>query len=60
MESPPHPGRFQHLCLGFPDRTTVISRADSMGFEIRKFVREDAEVVFIVDNDGNLFEIKNV
>ncbi len=60
MTDPPIPGRTQHLCLGFPDRDLIVSRAESMGFEIRKFRRPDAEVIFIIDNDGNLFEIKSV
>ena len=60
MADPPAPGRTQHICLGFPDRELIVSRAESMGFEIRKFKRPDAEVLFIIDNDGNLFEIKNV
>lgn len=56
----PSPGPFQHLCLGFRDREPIIQKAVDAGFKVRRYRRPDAEVVFIVDTDGNLFELKSV
>ena len=59
MNNMPEPGAFQHICLGFPDRDSVIEKAEHLGFEVRKYHREDATVVFVLDADKNLYELKN-
>jgi catechol 2,3-dioxygenase-like lactoylglutathione lyase family enzyme len=53
------PKEIHHICLGFADREEIIEKARAAGLEIRIFEREDSSVVFIVDQDGNLYELKN-
>lgn len=61
LEEPvPRPGPFHHLCLEVPDSKAIIKKAEKMGFEIRQYQRPDSEVVFIIDKDGNLYEIKQI
>ncbi len=51
---------FNHLCLGFSNRNEIIEKAGAEGFEVRRYERGDSEVVFIVDTDGNLYELKDI
>ena len=52
------PPGFEHLCVEVNDRAKIIAKAEDLGFEIRKYHREDTTVIFVMDDDGNLFEIK--
>jgi len=54
----PEPGVFQHICIEFNDRNEVIKRAEGAGMQIRRYKRSDTEVVFAVDTDNNLYELK--
>ncbi|MBN1355333.1 VOC family protein [bacterium] len=57
-EIPVKPAWFDHLCISVSDMEATIRRAESSGFEIRRYRRETGEVVFIVDSFGNLYELK--
>jgi len=51
-------GRISHLCLEVPDREGFLTRAQAAGVEIREAERGGGTVVFLADEDDNLFEIK--
>ncbi len=52
------PGGFGHVCLIVRDRDAVIEKAESMGFEIRRYTGGNRDVAFVVDRCGNIYEIK--
>jgi len=48
-----------HVCLQVEDRKSLTKKAKEMGFRIVEVEREGTyDLVFIYDNDGNVFEIK--
>ncbi|MFC2173438.1 VOC family protein [Acidobacteriota bacterium] len=51
-------GWFDHLCVQVDDRSSFVERAEGMGLEIRRYVKNGKEIVFLKDWDGNLYEIK--
>jgi catechol 2,3-dioxygenase-like lactoylglutathione lyase family enzyme len=51
-------GKISHLCLEVVDRDQVLARCAELGFAVRQAPKADYVVVFIADEDGNLFEIK--
>jgi catechol 2,3-dioxygenase-like lactoylglutathione lyase family enzyme len=50
--------RFEHLCFELADLEDVSARAIALGMEVRRFHKGDKEVVFVRDEDGNLYELK--
>lgn len=50
--------RFRHICLTVADRDTLLEKARIHGLEIRTAQRGDKTVFFLVDFDGNLYELK--
>ncbi|MBN2054544.1 hypothetical protein JW905_06455 [bacterium] len=52
------PPGFRHVCLEVPDRERTLARARAAGLEIRRFRRGNSDVVFMVDTDHNLYELK--
>ena len=55
-EKPP-PG-LAHVCLEVGDAAGLIARCKAAGLEVREVVRGERRVTFVVDEDGNLYEIK--
>lgn len=55
---PAQRGRFDHLCFSVPELEPFLARAADMGLEIRRFHTGTKEVVFVCDEDDNLYEIK--
>lgn len=51
-------GRIGHLCIEVSDRAKLLARCVEAGVPVRKAPKGDSVVVFIEDEDGNLFEIK--
>lgn len=47
-----------HVCFSVQNRADVVSRCRSGGLEVRTAWVGDHEVFFVIDADGNLFEIK--
>ena len=48
-----------HACLTVKDRDVFLTTCEKMNVPVRRFVKEDGgSIVFIVDFDLNLFEIK--
>jgi len=53
------PGRgIGHLCLEVSGRAELLARCAAMGVAVREAPKGDSLIVFIEDEDGNLFEIK--
>jgi len=50
--------RYDHICLATLNRRDLLERASSMGMKITTFARDNGDVVFIRDADGNFYEIK--
>jgi catechol 2,3-dioxygenase-like lactoylglutathione lyase family enzyme len=50
--------RIGHLCLEVESRAEVLERCEAMGVPVRRAPKGDSLIVFIEDDDGNLFEIK--
>jgi catechol 2,3-dioxygenase-like lactoylglutathione lyase family enzyme len=56
---PPTAGsRIGHLCLEVASRADLLERCAAMGVAVRQAPKGDSLIVFIEDEDGNLFEIK--
>lgn len=47
-----------HVCLEVENRDEFASKAEELGFETRWGVKGKARILFVLDHDGNLFEIK--
>ncbi|MFZ5563321.1 MAG: VOC family protein [Thermodesulfobacteriota bacterium] len=48
-----------HLCLEVTDRPAFLEKCQAMGFPVRKIAKNDGTaIVFIQDDDGNQYEIK--
>lgn len=50
--------KLSHVCIEVPDRDALLARAARLGFEVRDGPRFEWRVYYVVDDDGNLFEIK--
>ncbi len=50
--------RIGHLCLEVASRAELLARCATAGVPVRQAPKGDYLVVFIEDEDGNLFEIK--
>jgi catechol 2,3-dioxygenase-like lactoylglutathione lyase family enzyme len=51
-------GSTAHVCLQVEDREEFASKARELGFETRIATKGESWVLFVLDHDGNLFEIK--
>lgn len=47
-----------HICLNVENMDNFLEKCGEMGVEINTVKRNDREIFFIKDYDGNLFEIK--
>lgn len=52
------PAGVAHVCLEVGDAAGLIARCKAAGLEVREVVRGERRVTFVVDEDGNLYEIK--
>ena len=50
--------RIEHVCLEVGNAKTFLDRCRSSGITINQIEKEDKSLIFIRDDDGNLFEIK--
>ncbi len=50
--------RLDHVCLEVESREALLKRWEEMGFEILRVPKGDSLVIFLKDEDRNLFEIK--
>ena len=51
-------GKLDHICLEVQNREDLLKRWEGMGFEILRVPKGDSLVIFLKDEDHNLFEIK--
>jgi catechol 2,3-dioxygenase-like lactoylglutathione lyase family enzyme len=51
-------GRISHLCLEVTNRSELLATCAAAGVAVREAPKGDSLVVFIEDEDGNLYEIK--
>jgi catechol 2,3-dioxygenase-like lactoylglutathione lyase family enzyme len=51
-------GRLDHVCLEVENREALLKRWEEMGFEVLRVPKGDSVVIFLKDEDRNLFEIK--
>ena len=51
---------FNHICFSVPDRENLVKEAMSRNFEVKRFKRSKFDLIFIKDNSGNIFEIKQL
>ncbi|MEA1986461.1 MAG: VOC family protein [Candidatus Marinimicrobia bacterium] len=49
---------FNHICFSTTDRELLISKAEKNNYECIREEREHYDLIFIKDNTGNIFEIK--
>jgi len=50
---------YNHICISVQNRDNIVKKAKSMGFSVTNIKRESRnEILFIKDNSGNIFEIK--
>lgn len=47
-----------HVCLELGDAAGFVTRCKAAGLEVREVARGERKVTFVVDEDGNLYEIK--
>ena len=49
---------FRHICLKVEDREELVNKAGQGGYSCTRISREYADLIFIRDKSGNIFEIK--
>ena len=49
---------FNHLCISFPKRELIVSKAKEAGYKVIRIPRKNFDIIFIIDNDQNFYEIK--
>lgn len=52
------PAGVAHVCLEVGDAAGLVARCRAAALEVREVARGERRVTFIVDEDGNLYEIK--
>jgi catechol 2,3-dioxygenase-like lactoylglutathione lyase family enzyme len=52
------PARIAHVCLEADDVEGLAARCARAGLEIRRAAKGERTVTFVLDEDGNLFELK--
>lgn len=51
---------FQHICLEVNNRDHVAEKAKAYGYPVIRIKKETCDLLFIKDNAGNTFELKNL
>lgn len=49
---------FNHICISVPDREELVKQAKHKSYVVVRIEREQFDLIFIKDNSGNIFEIK--
>jgi catechol 2,3-dioxygenase-like lactoylglutathione lyase family enzyme len=57
---PRPPITMAHACLAVQDMEAKVKKARELGLEVRQFQKGAASITFIVDFDGNLYELKEL
>ena len=51
---------FDHICISIKNREKFITKVLLNGYKVIRIERELFDLIFIKDNDGNIFEIKEI
>ncbi len=51
---------FEHVCISISNREKFIEKAAQNGYEYIRLIRKYADLIFIKDKSGNIFEIKEI
>ena len=51
---------FDHICITIKNREEFITKGLLNGYKVIRIEREFFDLIFIKDNDGNIFEIKEM
>ncbi len=54
------PAGLAHVCLEVGDAAGLVARFRAAGLAVREVERGERKVTFVVDEDGNLYEIKQL
>ncbi|MCD4695080.1 MAG: VOC family protein [Bacteroidales bacterium] len=49
---------FNHICISVTNREGLVNKAMQNNYEVIRIEREYNDLIFIKDNSGNIFEIK--
>ena len=52
-----NPG-FKHICISTTNREEIVKRAIQNSYRCLRLKRGNSDMVFITDNSGNIFEVK--
>lgn len=52
------PAGLAHVCLEVGDAAGLVARCMTAGLRVREWMSGERKVTFVVDEDGNLYEIK--
>lgn len=54
-----HPLAYQHLCIEVGDRDHIAEKARAYGYPVIRIKGKSADLLFIKDKAGNIFELQN-
>ena len=49
---------FSHICISISNREEIANKADQNGYSCVHLKRGNSDMIFIKDNSGNIFELK--
>ena len=53
-----HHHSFNHLCISTSHREEIVKKATQHSYKCLRLKRENSDMIFVTDNSGNIFEIK--
>ncbi|MEA3495068.1 MAG: VOC family protein [Bacteroidota bacterium] len=51
---------FAHICISVKDREKLIEKVEAQKYECIRIERDNFDLIFIKDKNGNIFEIKEI
>lgn len=49
---------FNHMCISITNREEIVEKAIQHSYKCLRLKREYSDMIFITDNSGNIFEVK--
>ncbi|MCK4880451.1 MAG: VOC family protein [Bacteroidales bacterium] len=49
---------FNHICISINNREEIVKKATQHSYKCLRLERENSDLIFITDNSGNIFEVK--
>lgn len=49
---------FNHICISINNREEIVNKATQYSYKCLRIKREYSDLIFITDNSGNIFEVK--